>query len=331
MSDIANPGAHPSEGPTPTEAAEAVIESVDSANAPAEGAIDVEGASDAELEDVLEDSESSEEEIAEAQQELSKRINMKINGEEQEFDLGNDDHIEKLREMAQKGEGADQKFQEASKMRKQMEAFAKMMQENPYEALRRLGHDPDKIAESHMERRLEEMAKSPEQIEREKLQKELEEIRAEKQELEERRAAEQRRAAQDQYSQKLDVDITTALESSTLPKSPLVLKRVAEYLMAGMKKNPNITVKDVMPVVERKIQSDIREMFGKMPEEMIEQMLGSDVTTKLRKRRLARAKRAPETAASVKPTGKSEIKATAPKKESAPKSAKDFFRDFGDL
>ena len=67
-----------------------------------------------------------------------------------------------------------------------------------------------------------------------------------------------------------------------------------------------------------------------MPEDIIEKVLGNDVSNKLRKRRLSKAKKVPETASSVKATGKSEINATRPKEPSKPKSAKDFFSDVGD-
>ena len=87
-------------------------------------AVDAEDASDEELKDVLEDDDASTEDKKEAVAELSKRISMKINGKDEEFDLADDDHIAKLKSMAQKGEGADQKFQEAADLKKKMEAFA---------------------------------------------------------------------------------------------------------------------------------------------------------------------------------------------------------------
>lgn len=330
MSDIANPGAHPVEG-SPEESAEEVINSIDAGAEEVEGSEELEELSDDELQDTIEDDDASEEEVAEAKVELAKRISMKINGQDTEFDLSSDVDIEKLKEFAQKGEGADQKFQEAAKMRKQMEAFAKMVQENPLEALKRMGHDPDKIAEMHMEQRIAEMAKTPDQIEREKLQKELEEIRAEKQKLEDDRKEAEYKAAQETYSRKLDTEITEALSKSEMPKSPYVVKRLAEYLMLGLKKNPNFAVADAVPLVERQIKKEIQEMFGAMPEDVVEKMLGQDVSTKLRKRRLSKMKKAPQTASQVKQTGKSEIAKSQPKQESAPKKAKDFFSDFGDL
>jgi hypothetical protein len=330
---IQNPGAQPSNAPSPEESAQEVIESVGEETEQIESAesVDLEEASDQDLADVVEDENSTDEEIEQAQAEIARRISMKINGVEEEFDLGNDDHIERLKEMAQKGEGADRKFQEAAALRKQMEAFVQLMQDNPIEALKRIGHDPDALAEKHMQARIDEMQKSPEQLEREALQKELEDLRKERERIEQEKVQAERQAAQEAYSRQLDNDITEALDKSTLPKSPLVVKRIAEYLAAGLQKNPKISVKDVMPIVERQVQKDVRDMFGKMSEDMIEQIIGKEFIDKVRKKRIAKMKNPVETASSVKSTGKSEINASAPKADPKPVSAKDFFSDFGDL
>lgn len=340
MSDIHDAGA-PAADPTPEQAAEAVIDSVSEANeevAQASGeelvseeSVDVEEASDEELAEVLADGESSEEEVAEAQEELVRRLSLKINGKEQEFDLSSDSDLERLREFAQKGEGADQKFQEAAQMRKQMESFVELMQQDPIRALQELGHDPDKIAEMHMQKRIEEMQKSPEQLELEKLRAEIEKERKKAEQLENEKFEAEQARIQEEYSRQLDIEITDALETSELPKSAYVVKRLAENLMLGLEKNPDITVADVLPIVEKQIKGEIQQMFGAMPEDVIEGILGEDTSNRLRKRRLKRMKKAPETASQVKATGQSEIKKAQAEaaKEKKPASAKDFFKNIG--
>lgn len=325
----------PASDPTPEQSAEAVIESIDEGNQdlrPVESTEgSVEEASDQELADVVADEDSSEEEVAEAKQELAKRLSLKINGREQEFDLSNDEHLERLREYAQKGEGADQKFQEAAKMRKQMESFVALMQEDPIKALQELGHDPDKIAEMHMQKRIEEMQKSPEQLELEKLRKQIEDEKKAREMLEQEKFQAEQQRIQEEYSRQLDNEITEALEKSELPKSAYVVKRLAENLMIGLEKDPNISVADVLPIVEKQIKGEIQQMFGAMPEDVVERILGNDVSNKLRKRRLSKMKQAPQTASQVKPTGTAEIKKAQAEaqKEVKPKSAKDFFKDIG--
>ena len=70
-------------------------------------------------------------------------------------------------------------------------------------------------------------------------------------------------------------------------------------------------------------------MFGAMPEDVIERVLGDDVSNKLRKRRLSKMKKAPQTASQIKATGNAEIKKAKAEaeKDQKPLSAKDFFRN----
>ncbi len=327
------------EASSPEQSAQEVINTIDDGDNGQSGNIDVSGqeevaveeATDEELQEALTDEDASAEEIAEVKEEIAKRLSLKINGQEREFDLSNDMDIDALREMAQKGEGADQKFQEAATMRKQMEKFVELMQNDPIKAMTELGLNPDDVAEMHMQKRIEEMQKSPEQLELEKLRAEIEAERQAKEELEKEKFEAEQQRIQDEYARQLDNEISDALNGSELPKSPYVVKRVAENLMIALEKDSNASVSDIMPLVQKQIKQEIRDMFGVMPEDIIEQFIGEDVSTKLRKRRIKKMKKAPNT--EVKATGKSEIKAAqdAAKKEDKPTSAKDFFKSFGDL
>jgi len=293
------------------------------------GEIDAEDATEEELTEVLDDEDASEEEKVEAIQELKKRMTFKINGKdvEKEIDLGDESSI---RELLQKGFAADERFQKASGMEKQMKSFADMMQSDPIQALKAAGHDMDKLAESYLEKRVEDMKKSPEQLELEKLQKEIEVERKAREELQNEKVSLEQSRAQEEYSRQLDVEITDSLANSDLPKSPYVVKRIAENLMIGLDQgNEDITVTDVLPIVEKQIKDEIRQMFEAMPEDIIEKVLGNDVSTKLRKRRIKRAKKTTAEATNVKPTGQSEDKKALADKEPAPaKKAKDFWSNF---
>lgn len=322
----------------PEASAEEVIGSIEESdgahagNVDAGEELDTAEASDEELEDVLDDENASDEEKEDAVQELKKRLKLKVNGKEieEEIDFNDED---RLREILQKGHAADSKFQEAANLRKQMEQFVQLMQSDPIRALRELGHDPDDIAEKHMKHRLEEMQLSPEQRRVNELNAKLEKMEAEKKALEEEKLQEQQSRAQQEYERQLDKEMTEALESSTLPKSPYVVKRIAETMMAALdsaEEGQEIRVADVLPHVEKSIKSEIQQMFGALPGDVIEKILGDNVTSKMRKYRRSKIKKTPETASSVKATGNAEIKANADsKKEDKPSSAKDFFSNIG--
>lgn len=260
---------------------------------------------------------------------LKKKLKIKVRGKEREEEIDyNDD--DKMRKMLEKAYGADETFQEASKTRKQMEAFAKLLQEDPVEALKHFGHDVDAIAQKYLESRIEEMQKTPEQLELETLRKEVEKERKMREKVEQERTNAENQRMENEYARKLDDEITSGLSSTTLPKSPHVVKRIAENMMIALQKGyTDVTVSDVLPIVERQIKSELRDLFGALPEDVIEQFMGADVATKLRKNRVAKAKTAPVTASSVKSTGVSEaMKAENSKKENK-LNTRDFFKALG--
>ena len=307
---------------TPEQSVQEVMETIDSAN----GVDQTEEQETQETEQTPEEQEKAEKA---AVQEMKKRLKLKVDGREveEEIDFNNEDY---LREMLQKGKSADSKFQKASQMEKEMKQLIKLFQEDPYEALMRMGHDPDLLAEKRIEQKIKELEKSPEQIEREKLQKELEKERKIREKLEQEKLDAEKARVAAEYSRKLDTEITEALASSKLPKSPYVVKRLAENLMQAMRMGyDDVSVKDVLPVVEKQIHGEIQQMFGAMPEDVIEQILGQDVSDKLRKRRLNKMKAAPES--TVKATGTAETKAKAAASEKPkPIDPKDFWKKLGD-
>jgi hypothetical protein len=272
---------------------------------------------------------TTEQAATEEVKELKKKLKLKVRGKEREEEIDFNDE-DKLRKMLEKAYGADETFQEASKTRKQMEAFAKLLQEDPVEALKHFGHDVDAIAQKYLESRIEEMQKSPEQLELEKLRKEVEKERKMREKIEQERVEAQKSQIEQEYARKLDDEISVSLAKANLPKSPYVVKRIAESLMIALQKGyTDVSVADVLPVVDKQIKSELREFFGALPEDVFDQILGNDTVNKLRKNRVAKAKTAPITASSVKPTGMSEaLKAEATKKEEKV-SSRDFFKNLG--
>jgi hypothetical protein len=312
---------------TPEQSAETVISSIKDGKEAAP-AVDSES-SEEELAEVAQSEDASPEEVKEAKAELKRRMKFKVNGREVEREIDLNDESS-LQELLQKGFAADERFQSASALEKKMKEFAALLQQDPFEALVAAGHDPDKLTEAYMEKRVQELAKSPEQLQLEKLQKELEKERKQRENMEQEKLTAEQARVEAEYSRQLDDEITSALSTSNLPKSPYVVKRIAENLMLGIEQgHEDISVGDVMPLVERQIQEEIRQMFEAMPEDVIEKVLGDGVSNKLRKRRLSNLKKAPETATTVKATGQTEINKAKAKEEPKPAiSAKEFFKNY---
>jgi len=315
----------------PEESAEEVLESLDGSEEGSEGKseeIDAGEATDKELEEVVDSEETSEEERVEAKQELIKRLTLKINGREEEVEVDFNDE-DKLRDLLQKGYAADEKFQKASQKEKEMQEYAELITKDPLKALKAAGHDMDKLAQAHMEKRIADLQKSPEQKRLEELETQIEEERGKNEALENAKAEAEQERAQEQYSRQLDEEITVALETSDLPKSPYVVKRIAENLMLAMDEGyEDVTVEQIIPIVERQIRGEIRQMFEAMPEDVIEKTLGNNVSKKLRNRRIKRQKKAPVKGTDIQATGQSEIRKLREESAKNKTRAKDFWKNF---
>ena len=126
--------------------------------------------------------------------------------------------------------------------------------------------------------------------------------------------------------ERYDSLISNALDTSDLPKSPYVVKKIADYMLLGLNEGIDVSPQDVLPLVRDEIQSDLREMFTVMPDEVIEKIVGKDVFNRVRKKNLAKAKATPSPVrSSVKDTGAAAKPADASKGGAQKKSFRDFF------
>lgn len=235
-----------------------------------------------------------------------KKYAPKVNGKQKEIeiDLDNDEEVVKY---LSKALAADEKFQEAAHLRKNVEMLVNELKTNPRSVLSHpeLGLDLKKFAQDILNEEIEEMQKTPEQKELEKLRKELEAKTKREQELEDaKRVAEMERLEEQAFKQ-FDDDVTEALSSTSLPKSPYVIKRIADIMIEAVNKGyTDVGVKDIMPIVENQIKGELQKMFEIMPEEVMEEMIGKNNLSRLRKKRLAQMKKAPtDTVKNIKETG----------------------------
>lgn len=223
-----------------------------------------------------------------------KKLKIKYNGKEEdvEFDPEDTDFLAKQFQMAKLGTA---KAKEAAEMQKQIAAFFQDLQKNPRKVLENpdLGIDFRKVVDEYINEQLENSKKSPEQLEKEKLQAELQRLQDEhKREKEESQKREFQRLQEEAYNN-FDTQMSQAIEKSDLPKSPYVVKKMADYMLMGIQNGINITPDDVLPLVREEIQNDIKEMFSAMPEDVVEKMVGKDTLGKLRKKSVAKAKAVP--------------------------------------
>lgn len=286
----------------------------------------------ASLSDDVEDdgSDLSDEDVKKAEQKLEKlRKKLKVGGKEIEVDE------DELVKRAQMGYSAEEKWQEASKMRKQVESFITMLQNDPAQALEKMGFDVDAMAEQRIQQRIEEMKKSPEQLELERIRRENETIKAERER--ERNELQQREVQrmQEQYAVQIENDINSALDAPDfgLPKSPYFVKRIADVMIYGLKNNKEISAKRAAEIVRNEVKEELQQMYQMTPDEVFEQMIGKDRLNKYRRAKITKAKpkSTQGTAQNIQPTGAREIQQTNAERnaQAAKVRSKDFFKKLG--
>ena len=259
-------------------------------------------------------------------QALKKKLKLKVDGEEFEEEIDFADE-ENLKKHLQKSKAFDKRVKEFTGYKSQVEQLLHMLENDPEALLEKMGKNVDEMAEKRLQRKIEEMKKSPEQLEREKMEKELQELKAEKKRIEEERQKAEEENLRNKTAMEIENEIMNALDSakSILPKkNPLVLQRIsAAMLLDIMNGYPHVTVKDVIPLVEKQWKQELNEFFGVTSEEALEQLVGKANLDKYRKSKVSQKKVANTTTAKqlVKDSGTS----SKPKEEAPKKSFKSVF------
>jgi len=263
--------------------------------------------------------------VKQAEKQL-KKLKLKIDGKEIEeaFDPNDDEYLTRQFQMAKMGQ---KRASEAAQLQKEVAAFIQELKTNPRKVLSdpNIGIDVKQLAAQVIEEEIENSKKSPEQLEKERLQAELEELRAQQAREKEEMSKKEFERLQAQEYERYDMLMTKALEKSDLPKSPYVVKKMADYMLLSLQKGVDLPPEDVLPLVRQEIQNDIKEMFAVMPDDAIAQIVGKDVIGRIRKNSVAKAKQAPPPqplSKGVKDTGEKSAKDEGPKKKI---SMKEFF------
>lgn len=254
-----------------------------------------------------------------------KKLKLKVDGEEfdEEIDLDNEPELIKRLQLAKVSQ---KRMQESAQLKKQVEQIAKALQESPEDVMRHLGMDPEDWAVKLLQRKLDEDQKSPEQRELEKARKELEDIRKKQKEQEEQRNAQEYERLQREYEDKYQNDIISALGSSGIPTTPYAVKKFAEMMSVALDNNLDVSASDLVPLVKKELEDDIKKYFASSPDEVIEAILGKDRFNSMRKKQVSAMKKQVESVSNVKSTGETSKTKEADKKAVKKISMSDFLR-----
>ena len=293
----------------------------------------------------LETPESMESELEQAEQELKqasqqeqkqienslkKKFRLKVDGEEveEEIDLSNEQELIKKLQLAK---AAQKRMQEAAEYRRAIEEteseideFLEGLRSNPLAVLSHpeLGLDMKQIVENYLQQEVEKSQKTPEQIELEEARARLKALEEEKEALENERREEYMERLRVEKAAEIEKELLEALESGDLPQSDYIMNKMVDLASIAYDNGIEISMKDILPIVRESYLRDARQIFGKLPDELVEDILSKDRIRNIRNKQLQALKNQQKPSLNVPDTGK-KTETKAEKKQ----SAKDFFKD----
>lgn len=210
--------------------------------------------------------------------------------------LGETEYDEKtLQAMIEKSNGAERKFLEASKMRKEAMRFFKMAKDTPKEFLRLTGMDAEKFKKftyDEVAQDIRNKLRDPKEVALEAAEKRIKEYEAK--ETEQKRLSDEAKLDREAKAleQKFHSEMIEALESyPELPKNGFTVAKLAEAIETVRNKTGILlTAKEVAP----KVVSDMRKQVegvvkGLSPEQLIA-LIGQESVDAILKHSLSKVK-----------------------------------------
>ena len=255
-------------------------------------------------EEVLDNIESEDEEVSDESEEETveeetdetpeeakepEKYVLKAYGKEFEVDA------DQLKDLAEQGLGAQQKFQQTAQEKKQLlEAMNDIRDPNKYvETLKKMNVPQDEIRkamEDYLIAQMEQENLSDEQKQALELKRENEALKAEKaQEVKEKEARELA-AQQDKWREKYDNDFTEALSSEEIPKTAESIAKMAFYMESALKEGVEISAKDAATLVKEDMANYYKDLAEKASPEQLISIFGEKLGTKLKNYDLSKIK-----------------------------------------
>lgn len=256
-----------------------------------------------------------------------KKLQLKIDGQSEDYDLPfsiDEEHADWMTKQLQLSKVSQKRMQESKALESQVQTFVKALKGDTKNVLSQMGIDPREFAAHIIEEEMKLQALTPEQRERQKLEQKLKSLEDERRkEKEDFNQKELSRLQQQEY-EKIDTKMTTAIEKSGLPKSAVVVKKMADYMLLGLQAGVTLEPEDVIDLVKEEMHSDFKALIASLGEDQAEAFIGKDVLNKIRKKNIGKAKTTPATAkGALKDVGSKPVE-----KEAQKVSMKKFFGSF---
>jgi hypothetical protein len=190
---------------------------------------------------------------------------------------------DKLIEMAQKGAGADAKFEEINQKNQQLLKVVEDLKTRPFEVMKNIGADPRKAAEDFLIQKMQEDELSDEQkriLELERQVKAQDELREQqKKDGESRQLAVEVEKMQGEFEQ----EFIEALQEVDVPNTEVTISRMANYMLdAQQNEGITLTAKQAAQLVRSDIEVESSTIYKASDVEKAMKLLGPDMIKKIK-------------------------------------------------
>lgn len=215
-----------------------------------------------------------------------KEVIRKIKVGDQEFDEAT------LASMIEKAKGADKKFLEAAKARKEAMRFFKMAKENPREFLEKTGVDPKKFSYDEVAKDIQDKLRDPREVELEAAKKRLEEFEKKEAEMKKRQHEEKLSREAKAMEARFHAEIIEALEATpSIPKNGFSVAKIAKYIdVVRDKTGVLLSAKEVVNVIDQDIRSEVSGILKGATAEQIIELIGAEGAEAIRQYHLNQIK-----------------------------------------
>ncbi len=269
------------------EASESVESSATSEVSESEGvSTDVDSAelSEGAKEGLEEAIESAEEAEATDSADEGQLYSVKIDGVEYQLTL------DQMKQSVSMGKAAQDRFQEAARMKKEAEALVEKNRRNPIEAAKELGIETSELramAEEFLLEQLKYDDMSDEQKEYMRIQKENEEYKKREEEAKSAKEEESRRQETEYHQQNYMKEMEAAFDSLGMDLNPTTVQGVANKIMEH---DLDISVEMAASQYQKEQEMAVQAYLNKLNEDQISKVVGSDRMKKIRQKEVASLK-----------------------------------------
>lgn len=263
-----------------------------------------------------------------------KKFKLKVDGQEleDEIDLSNEAELVKRLQLAKV---AHKRMDEAAQYKKNYEeaenivsSFLEQLKTNPLEILKNgeFGVDLDSIREALVKEAEERAKKSPEQLELEKYRAEVERLQREREEAEASRQQQEVERLNAEAANELASAVEKAVESGDLPKSKYITAKMMDLASIAWGHGIDVPIMELIPVAKKMYLEDMKDMLGRLPDEMVESLVTGERIANIRKKKIAELRKSQ----AAKPIKTEDTGAGSGQKTEEKKlTTSEFFRNLG--